>query len=86
MKIAISELEPQEIMNDLAPEVGGAIVGGGTSASVWASATAFGDVAVTVSDGNVYNYEYENEYGKFSFSVAVGYAYGYSAEYKFDSK
>jgi hypothetical protein len=82
MKIAISELKSPETLQDISSESGGAIIGGGTSASVAVFTTAYGDFSITQSDANSYTYVYENDYGKYSFSLAFGYGVGFSAEYK----
>lgn len=79
MKIAISELEPQDI-KDIEPMTGGAIIGGKTGATIFAESFATGDVTITQSDSDVYTFSYKSDRGVYNLSLGFGYAFGFSYE------
>lgn len=74
MKIAISDLKPQESLVNIDSTAGQAIVGGETQVEIFTTSSAFGDFTFTESEGNVYNFEFETKQGKYSGSFGLGYS------------
>ncbi len=74
MKIAISELEPQESIYDLDRATVTAITGGATEVAIFTESFAEGDFAITRSDANVYSFEYKSKRGVYNISFGFGYA------------
>ena len=78
MKIAISELKPQEALIDIDSIAGEVVVGGETQVEIFSAATASGDLTFTKSKGNVYSFEYKSKRGVYSGSLGFGYALAFS--------
>ena len=83
MKIAISELKPQETLTDMNYTAGRVVVGGGeTETVIYTTSTASGDITFTKSDANVIGFEYETKRGVYTGS----FGFGYSLALAFDAK
>lgn len=82
MKISISELRPQEAIQDLEPVVAGAIVGGSTGVTIFADSFAEGDFTIAKTDTNAYSFSFETDVAEYSFSLGLGYALSFSANAK----
>jgi hypothetical protein len=74
MKIAISELEPQESIYDLDLSKVTTITGGATEVEILTQSFAEGDLAVTKSGANVYKFQYKTKGGVYDISFGFGYA------------
>ena len=73
MKISISELDRPEIRN-LDSTAGGEIIGGATEVAIFTESFAEGDIAITKSDANVYNFSFKNKLGEYNLSFGFGYS------------
>lgn len=75
MKIAISELtQPGTDFCDLDSTQGAEIIGGATEVTIFTESFASGDVALTKSDANVYNFTFTGKSGEYNLSFGLGYS------------
>ena len=74
MKIAISEIEPQESTYVLDSITASAIMGGASEVEIFTQSLASGDITITRSDANVYSFEYQTDEGVYDISFGFGFA------------
>lgn len=76
MKIAISELtQPETDLCEIESIQGAEIIGGATEVAIFTESFASGDVALTKSDANVFNFSFTNNSGEYNISFGFGYSF-----------
>ena len=75
MKIAISEIKPKAVLNDLDSSTSGEIIGGKIEFGSSSFASAIGDLTNIKTDSVSKGFAYENDYVKFEIGGSISTAF-----------